>query len=79
MATKKTGSVNSRLAEVLVKLQDRLGRVALEAAEVADVLEERIDALWDVAAEQDERLSELEKSRVAPAHTPRSKKGRALV
>ena len=79
MATKKAGSVNSKLATLLSQIQDRVGRVALEAAEVADVLEERIDALWDVAAERDERLSELEKSRVAPAHTPRSKKGRALV
>jgi hypothetical protein len=55
----KTSSVNSKLAEVLVKLQDRLSRVAGEAAIAIEALEERTIALGHEA----ERESKLNLSR----------------
>jgi hypothetical protein len=72
MATKKTGSVNSRLAEVLVKLQDRLGRVAHEAAIAVEALEERTIALgYD--AERESKLN-LSRAQLAAKENADTKK-----
>jgi hypothetical protein len=49
----KKHNVNSKLAEVLVKLQDRISRVASEAADITEAHETRINALWEDAARQE--------------------------